>query len=231
MKTIPLHSWNVTPKEAAAIQTRLAKRIVLQPLGASPKIVAGADIAFDKDSDTAYSAVVLLEFPSLKPIGEFALKGPVTFPYIPGLLSFREAPLLLKLFEKVSPVPDLLFFDGQGLAHPRKLGLASHLGLLLDRPAVGCAKSRLTGHYAEPGQAKGSVSALLNDDEEIIGTVVRTREGCKPIFVSPGHKIDFAGSARWTLQCTTRYRIPEPTRLAHNLVGEFKRRDIKRGQT
>ncbi|MBI4384483.1 MAG: deoxyribonuclease V [Nitrospinae bacterium] len=223
MKIIPLHAWDVSPKEAVGIQNRLARRIVLESRSAPPQIVAGADIAFDKASDAAFAVVVLLRFPSLLPFEKFVFKGTVKFPYVPGLLSFREAPLLLKTFEQVEPAPDLIFFDGQGLAHPRRLGLASHLGLFLDCPTVGCAKSRLTGHYEKPGQEKGSVSPLLNDAGEPLGAVVRTRDNCKPVFVSPGHKIDIDSAVRWTLQCTTRYRIPEPTRLAHNLVSEYKR--------
>lgn len=226
MKIIPLHDWDAPPKEAVAIQNRLARQIVLEPRNEPPQIVAGADIAFDTASGAAFAVVVLLQFPSLQPAGKFAVEGTVKFPYVPGLLSFREAPLLLRAFEQVEPAPDLIFFDGQGLAHPRKLGLASHLGLFLDCPTVGCAKSRLTGHYEEPGQRRGSVSPLLNDAGEPLGAVVRTRDNCKPIFVSPGHKIDIDSAVRWTLQCTTRYRIPEPTRLAHNLVGEYKRTGI-----
>ncbi|MBI4389870.1 MAG: deoxyribonuclease V [Nitrospinae bacterium] len=226
MKIIPLHAWDVSPKEAVVIQDRLARQIVLEPRSAPPKIVAGADMAFDKAAGSGFAAVVLLRFPSLQPAGKFTVKGTVKFPYVPGLLSFREAPLLLKAFEQVEPAPDLIFFDGQGLAHPRKLGLASHLGLFLDCPTVGCAKSRLTGHYEEPGRGKGSSSPLVNDAGENLGAAVRTRDNCNPVYVSPGHKIDIDSAVRWTLQCTTRYRIPEPTRLAHNLVGEYKNSGI-----
>jgi len=184
--------------------------------------VAGADISLTRNSTDAFAGIVVLNARTLEIADEYFIKGKIEFPYIPGLLSFREAPLLLKLFKKVSPAPQLVFFDGQGIAHPRRLGLASHMGLLLDCPTIGCAKSRLTGNYKEPGLKKGSRSRLQDDDNQTIGAVVRTRDNCKPVFISVGHQIDLGTAIRWTLKCTSRYRIPEPTRLAHIRVNEFR---------
>jgi len=224
MKVRSLHSWNVTSKEAQAIQRDLASRVELNPPLENPRWIAGADISLTRHSREAFAGIVVLNAQTLEIADEYFLRGSIDFPYIPGLLSFREAPLLLKLFQKVSTTPDLIFFDGQGVAHPRGLGLASHLGLFLNCPAIGCAKSRLTGSYREPGLKKGSQTRLLDNEDRTLGKVLRTRDGCKPVFVSVGHKIDLDSAVRWTLRCATRYRIPEPTRLAHIRVNTFRRR-------
>ncbi len=184
--------------------------------------MAGADISLTRNSTGAFAGIVVLNARTLEIADEYFIKGKIEFPYIPGLLSFREAPLLLKLFKKVSPAPQLVFFDGQGIAHPRRLGLASHMGLLLGCTTIGCAKSRLTGNYKEPGLKKGSRSCLKDDDNQTIGAAVRTRDNCKPVFISVGHQIDLETAIRWALKCTTRYRIPEPTRLAHIRVNDFR---------
>ena len=221
MRIRPLHRWNVDAKEAVAIQKKLASKVRLRPLRKTPEIIAGTDLSFS--GDFAFAGAVLLEYPSMKVVDEFVIKGKVPFPYVPGLLSFREAPLLLQLMEKVRPEPDLIFMDGQGIAHPRKLGLASHIGLFLNKPCIGCAKSRLTGHFREPGHNKGAWTPLLDDNGEPIGGALRSRNSCKPIFISPGHLTDINQSVEFSLACATRYRIPEPTRLAHLLVARFKR--------
>lgn len=222
MKINNLHSWDVTSHEAFHIQEKLAKQIKIYPLKIKPKYIAGADIAFDNETNTAFAGIIILQYPLLEVVDEYTFEDQVSFPYMPGLLSFREAPILLRLFKKVSPAPDLILIDGQGIAHPRRLGLASHLGLYLNCPTIGCAKSRLTGSYQEPGFKKGSNSPLLDKQSEPIGSVLRTKDGCKPIFVSIGHQIDLDNAIHWTLNCTAGYRIPEPTRLAHNLVKKFK---------
>lgn len=224
MKIKSIHSWNVSLGEAVQIQKRLAEKIKIVPLSKEPETIAGADIGWIKSSPArAFAGVVLMKFPSLRVVGEIIREGEVGFPYVPGLLSFREAPLLLELFKTLSPAPDLVFFDGHGIAHPRRLGLASHLGLFLNCPTVGCAKSKLIGNYTGPAEAKGSFSSLKNSRGQVLGAAVRSRQGCKPIFISAGHLIDLNDAIRWTLHCTTRYRIPEPTRLAHNLVAQYKR--------
>ena len=225
MKLKHLHAWDVSAKEAVRLQKQWAGKTVCRGNPAHLKIVAGADISYSRNSSTAYAGAVLLSFPSLEVIGRFTCKDEFKFPYVPGLLSFREAPCLLKLFKNLHPDPDLIFFDGHGYAHPRKFGLACHLGLILDCPTIGCAKSRLVGSYREPGNRKGSVANLTDDEKNTIGAVVRSREGCKPIFISAGHRIGLDAAVRRTLECVTRYRIPEPTRLAHQLVNEFRKAD------
>ena len=173
------------------------------------KTAAGLDCAFDKAGGHVLAAAVVLSFPELEVIETASACVPLTFPYVPGLLSFREAPACLAAVKKLKTIPDLFLIDGQGIAHPRRLGLASHLGLFLDCPVIGCAKSRLIGTYDEPGQEKGDWS-LLYDKDETIGAVVRTRTTVKPLFISPGHRCTLDDAITWTLRLTTRYRLPEP---------------------
>jgi deoxyribonuclease V len=216
-----LHAWDLSPREAVALQRELAGRIVTGPPLTECRIIAGADVSFDLHSSTFYAGVVVLQLKDFAVMERRSAEAESTFPYISGLLSFREAPVLVKAFERVETRPDLVMCDGQGIAHPRRLGLASHIGLWLDVPCAGCAKSRLTGHYQEPGPEAGSQSSLL-DKGEVIGSVVRTRSGVQPVFVSPGHRIDLASAVRWVLACCRRYRLPEPTRLAHHYVNEVR---------
>ncbi len=220
-----LHRWDLTTAEARRLQERLAGRVRLTPLPGRMRLVAGADMALDRAAGVCFASVVVLELPGMKLVEEVAVQDALRFPYIPGLLSFREGPVLLKAFARIEHVPDVVIFDGQGLAHPRRLGLASHMGLWLGIPTVGCAKSRLTGKHEEPGEGKGQSAALLDDGEQI-GVVVRTRTGVKPVFVSPGHLADFETSARLVLDCCTKYRLPEPTRLAHTSVARAKRQAL-----
>jgi deoxyribonuclease V len=222
MRVSELHAWNVTPAEARAIQTELAERLVLTDVIGLDEIatVAGVDNGYVKrDGETiAHAVVVVLTFPALEVIETVGAERRVDFPYVPGLLTFREAPAVLAAFERVRTVPDALLFDGQGYAHPRRFGLASHLGLLLDRPAVGCAKSRLVGEYAEPERVFGAATPLI-DREEVIGAAVRTRPRHKPLFVSPGHKMSVEGAVALTLACCRDGGfMPVPTRLAHEAV-------------
>jgi len=223
MKVLDLHPWNVTPSEAVAIQKDLAGRVDRTHRLKKPKRIAGADISLTQSRGTAFAGVVVLDADTLEVLDEHTLQGTVDFPYIPGLLSFREAPLLLQLFARIEPAPDLIMLDGQGIAHPRGLGLASHLGLFLNRPTIGCAKSRLVGTHREPARSKGSHTPLKDDAGHTLGAALRTREGCKPIFVSVGHKIDLERAIEWVLRVSPRYRIPEPTRQAHNLVNRVRR--------
>jgi deoxyribonuclease V len=217
-----LHKWDVSPEEAIDIQNKLREEIILKNMAGDIRYVAGADVSCQKSSSLGYAAVVVMRFPDLEIVEENWVKGYVEFPYIPGLLAFREAPILLKAFEKLRKEPDLIFLDGQGIAHPRGLGIASHMGIILGKPTIGCAKSRLTGRYNEPGKRGGDFSYLYDDTDEIIGAVVRTKSNTKPVFVSIGHKIDLQTSIKVIQQCTKGYRIPEPTRLAHNMVTRLR---------
>lgn len=188
------------------------------------KCVAGADVAYDKRSDRFYAAVVVLRLPELEIIEQAHAVGWVKFPYIPGLLSFRESPVLLAAFAKVRSEPDVLMFDGQGIAHPRGLGLASHVGLLLDKPAIGCAKSRLVGEHGDVGQAVGDFMPLVFHGKRV-GAVLRTRKGVKPVFVSPGHRMSLKAAMEIVRKTCRGFRIPEPTRQAHLLVNRLRAQD------
>ena len=210
----PLHDWRLTCQKARAVQRALAGRVKSRPLPSGIRLVAGADMSLDMQRGVFFAAVVVLSFPGLQPVEQRSARAPAAFPYVPGLLSFREAPAVLAAMGKLQCRPDVVIFDGQGIAHPLRLGLAAHLGLWLEAPTVGCAKSRLVGEHHEPGGRKGDWSPLT-DGDEVIGSVVRTRPGVKPVFVSPGHLCDHAGARRIVLECCTRYRLPEPTRRAH----------------
>lgn len=213
-----MHSWQVSPAEALDLQLRLASQVSRANQVTSPKFIAGVDISVDRVKGIATGAVVVLDYPGLKVVETQVVGGEVTFPYVPGLLSFREAPLTLAAFERLEITPDLVLFDGQGIAHPRRMGLASHLGLFLDTPTIGCAKSRLCGHHQTPDLAPGSYAELV-DGDETIGVALRTKLGTKPIYVSIGHKVSLEAAIYWVMECCRGYRIPEPTRLAHLAAG------------
>jgi deoxyribonuclease V len=228
-----LHDWNLSYAEARDVQTQLAGRVRFTKLAKEPKLVAGLDCAFGEGGKRIFAAVVVLRrvaaatpkelgMASFELVETASASMDVTFPYIPGLLSFREAPVCLAAVEKLESKPDLFLIDGQGIAHPRRLGLAAHLGLFLDKPTVGCAKSRLTGTFDEPAGEKGAHSPLY-DGDEVIGAVVRTRTNVKPLFISVGHRCTLDDAIALTLACATKYRLPEPTRLAHQTVSGLKR--------
>lgn len=214
MKALSLHPWDVTPAEAQTIQRELAGRVSTCNELREIRRVAGADMAVDRARNLARAAVVVLSYPGLELLEKRMVEQELAFPYIPGLLSFREAPATLAVFGKVREIPDLLLVDGQGLAHPRRVGIACHLGLLLALPAIGCAKSLLVGHHDALGEAPGSQAEVL-DRDEVVGVALRTKVGSKPVYVSVGHKVDLATAVRLVLDCTWGYRLPEPTRLAH----------------
>jgi deoxyribonuclease V len=213
------HSWDVSPAEAREIQRQLRRCVLVEPLDRQPEIIAGVDVSVK--GGQAQAAVVLHSYPELAPFHATTAEMPVSFPYVPGLLAFREGPVVLAALEQLDDWPDVLMFDAQGFAHPRRMGLATHLGVLLDTPAVGCAKSRLCGTYVEPDERKGSWTQLVDetDADEVIGAVVRTRNGVRPVFVSVGHRIDLETAVSLVLGCATRYRLPEPTRWAHRIAG------------
>ncbi|MDG5467859.1 deoxyribonuclease V [Deltaproteobacteria bacterium IMCC39524] len=222
MKFSPLHSWNLSTKEAIALQKELAKHIVLHDfVPVAPRVVAGVDVSYAKIATQFHAAVVLLDYASMEILETAAASGDVNFPYVPGLLSFRELPILLQAFRKLKTVPNVILVDAQGIAHPRRLGLASHLGLWLDLPTIGCAKSRLCGEFEEPAPEKGAWTSL-RDGEESIGRVLRTKNRVKPLYISPGHKIDCRRSGEIVLQCGRGYRLPEPTRQAHLLSNRVR---------
>lgn len=220
MPTIP-HRWDVTPRRAVAIQRRLAAQIVNKAPAGPLRFIAGIDCAFPADGRRCIAGVVLWDAAEKRVVEEGIADKPLRFPYVPGLLSFREAPAILAALRKLRHEPDALLCDGQGLAHPRRLGIACHVGLLADRPAIGCAKSRLIGMHAQPARKRGSRADLL-DKGERIGTVLRTQDGVNPVFVSVGHRMDLATAERLVLACAIRFRLPEPTRLADRLVARAK---------
>jgi deoxyribonuclease V len=221
MKIKNLHRWNLSPKQAIALQKKLAPKIKFTPVKKFPKLVAGLDCAFSRDGKKIIAAVVVLQLPELKVIETKYAVRKLRFPYIPGLLSFREAPACLSAVKKLKNTPDAFLIDGQGFAHPRRFGIASHLGLFLNKPTIGCAKSLLIGTFENPASQKGSF-APLKDKTETIGVVLRTATNVKPIFISVGNNCRLKDAIKIVLACTAGFRIPEPTRLADHLVSKLK---------
>jgi deoxyribonuclease V len=218
MQIVRRHGWQVSPADAIKIQAGLAGEVSRVGTIESPRYIAGVDISVDRLAKTGTAAVVVLNYPGLEVVETRVVTDRIGFPYVPGLLTFREAPLTLAACEKLTVTPDIVMVDGQGVAHPRRIGLASHLGLCLDTPTIGCAKSRLIGEHAEPGMEAGSY-ADLSDRGEVIGAVLRTRSGVSPVFVSIGHRISLPSAIQWVMACCRGYRLPEPTRLAHMAAG------------
>lgn len=209
-------NWDLSPQAAIALQKQLAKQVIREVQFERIETIAGIDVSIRDDRGRA--AVVVFSYPELEITDYSIATRKITFPYVPGLLSFREGPVALDALENLATQPDLLIFDAQGIAHPRRLGLASHIGVLVDLPAIGCAKSRLYGHYEEPGSERGSYT-FLTDRGETIGAVVRTRTNVKPVFVSIGHRIDLSTSIAYIFNTGRGYRLPEPTRWAHQVAG------------
>jgi len=214
-----LHSWDLVPQEARKLQKTLAGRVIRENRLGTVKTVAGIDVGVRDDA--ARAAVVVLTFPGFETVDRVSAVQRIQFPYIPGLLTFREGPVILNALGRLGRKPDLLIFDGQGIAHPCRLGIASHIGLIVDLPSIGCAKSRLCGEYQEPGVERGSHVPLI-DHGETIGSIVRTRTGVKPVFVSIGHRIDLKTSVDYILNACKGYRLPETTRRAHRMATEWK---------
>ena len=215
------HRWDLTPAEARELQTELAARIETADRLGAINTVAGVDCGFEDGGQVTRAAVSVHRFPSLEPVDSALARCPTRMPYVPGLLSFREVPAILEAVAQLQEIPDLLLCDGQGIAHPRRFGIACHLGLLLDRPAIGVGKSRLTGEHEEPGQERGNRSTLLHK-EETIGTVLRTRDHVKPLFISPGHRIGLDSAVRFVLDCAPRFKLPEPIRAADSMASRRK---------
>jgi deoxyribonuclease V len=210
------HSWNLSTSEAVALQKRLATEVVREDRLGPVRRVAGVDVGYGKRGGDARAAVVVLDLADLTVLESVTATRAVAFPYVPGLLSFREAPVAIEALGKLRIRPDLLLCDGQGIAHPRRLGIASHLGLLLDIPSIGVAKSRLIGTHEDPGPLRGDRAPLM-DKGEVIGAVLRTRPGTKPIYVSLGHRVGLETAVSCVMRCTTRFRLPETTRAADRL--------------
>ncbi|MBV9679876.1 MAG: deoxyribonuclease V [Acidobacteriaceae bacterium] len=224
MQPVQSHPWTLSAEEAIALQRKLATLVSTEDDLPDPvQTVAGIDLAYNDKQ--AFAAVVLLEASTCKVQQVVSAEIPVQFPYVPGLLSFREVPAIMRALEKQSVRPDLIVCDGQGIAHPRRFGIACHVGVLYDLPTIGCAKSRLIGKADDPAPTKGSYSELVYK-REVVGAVLRTRDNVNPLYISPGHRISVRTALHWILKLTTRYRLPEPTRLADQLVGQIKRKTI-----
>jgi deoxyribonuclease V len=206
----------VSPKKAIQIQEVLRERVILKKTFSKVRTVGGGDVAYAKDEDRLVGVVVVLSFPHMETLEVATAIGKTSFPYISGLLTFREGPILLKAFQKLEMKPDVMIFDGQGIAHPRGLGLASHMGLCLDLPSVGCAKTPLFGEFMMPGPGRGDFEWIRREGKRV-GAVLRTKDRVKPLFVSPGHRLDLPTSIQIVLTCCRGFRIPEPLRLAHQL--------------
>lgn len=218
--TLNLHRWDLSPQEAMSVQKELRERLILKWDKRPVSTIGGVDISIK--TDTARAAIVVIRYPELTPLEAVTADEPLIFPYIPGLLSFREGPAILAAWEKLRIKPDVVMFDGQGIAHPRGVGIAAQMGLWLDRPTIGVAKSRLYGRHAEVGPKRGDQAELLDRNGNVIGSVLRTREKTNPLYVSPGHLMDVKSATEFVLACGAGYRLPEPTRWAHKIAGGEK---------
>lgn len=221
MRVRPLHPWDLPYQDAVRVQRRLSEKIRETPLSRPVRTIAGADVSYARWGREVYGAVLIFTFPDLILADQALGLDTVAFPYISGLLSFREAPVLVKAFRKIRRKPDVIIFDGQGLAHPRGMGIASHMGLMLDCPSIGCAKSRLVGIHGPLAEDKGSTVALTHHGR-VVGAVVRTRERVKPVFVSPGHAITLPEAIQLVLDCCRGYKLPEPIRQAHQAANQLR---------
>jgi len=216
-----LHDWDLAPTAAVRLQQELREQVRIQLPAHAIETIAGADISFNKYSETVYAAIVVLRLSDLQTIETAGVVSTAKFPYIPGLLSFREIPCLIEAWQKLQIEPDAIVLDGQGMAHPRRMGIACHAGLIFDRPAIGCAKSVLCGKFDDPFPERGSWSPMIHRGETV-GAALRTKNRVQPVYVSPGHFIDLDASIELMLQCDGGYRVPEATRRAHLLVNEMR---------
>jgi deoxyribonuclease V len=222
MKPALRTAWDLTPREAMRLQEKLRDRVVLEDRFGEIRLVAGADLAFDPETNMAFAGVLVYRFPELEEVERRMARRKLRFPYVPGLLSFRESPVLLEAFARLRCEPDVILIDGHGRAHPRRFGIACHLGVILDKPTIGCAKSLLVGEHDDPGEVAGSTTALLLDGERV-GIVLRTRDRFKPIYVTTGHRISLGSAVKVVRQCLDGFRIPKPTREADRFVRELRR--------
>jgi len=219
----PLHDWNLDPRRAIELQKQLAYEVIAEDKFDAPvKTVAGIDLGYDAKNDTSRAVVVVLSFPALELIESAEAILPIQFPYVPGLLSFRETPVAIKALEKLKITPDLILCDGQGLAHPRRFGIACHIGLITNLPTLGAAKSLLVGKFENLGETRGSIAPLIHRNEQV-GNVLRTKDKVQPVYVSVGHRISLATATEYVLRCAPKYRLPETTRLANKMASYRKR--------
>ncbi|WP_234670216.1 deoxyribonuclease V [Dyadobacter sp. CY261] len=218
----------LTIGEATLIQQQLRSHLNLQPLQKEIKTIAGADISLTLYSETVYAGLVILSYPELQPIACSLVKSSTIFPYVPGYLAFREIPAILKAYEQIPVKPDVIMFDGNGILHARRMGIASHFGVLTGAVTMGCAKKKLAGQYTEPGESKGEYTNVT-DKGDVIGYAVRTKDDVKPVFISPGHQMSLEDSLTLALRCTGRHRLPEPTRKAHEIVNKFRTGELTEG--
>lgn len=217
---------SLSPVQAVLLQQELRKQLNLEPLKTPVQTIAGADISFNKYSTLVYAGMVVMSYPEMKVLHRAGTIAQTEFPYIPGMLAFREIPALLQVWESLPLKPDVVVLDGQGIAHPRRMGIAAHFGLLTDVPSIGVAKSRLFGHFNEPATEAGASTQLMHHSEQI-GLVYRSKKNCNPIFISPGHRLSMEQSVEIVKKCISKYRIPEPTRLAHQWVNELRLRAMQ----
>lgn len=218
----PTHRWDLTPKEAIDVQRQLRDLVRLEPFAADLTTIAGVDLSYEVGGTELWAVIVVLDFATLEVIGRSGVKDTMRFPYIPGLLSFREIPALMTAWAALPLQPDVVMVDGHGIAHPRRVGIATHLGLLTDTPSIGCGKTRFIGDHDTPAETKGSHTPLVHDGEDI-GCVLRTRDRVKPVYISPGHRITIPDALRIALAATGKTRIPEPTRHAHLAANALRR--------
>ena len=219
----PLHDWNLDPRRAIELQKQLAYEVIAEDKFDAPvKTVAGIDLGYDAKNDTSRAVVAVLSFPALEFIESAEAILPIQFPYVPGLLSFRETPVAIKALEKLKITPDLILCDGQGLAHPRRFGIACHIGLITNLPTLDAAKSLLVGKFENLGETRGSIAPLIHRNEQV-GNVLRTKDKVQPVYVSVGHRISLATATEYVLRCAPKYRLPETTRLANKMASYRKR--------
>ncbi len=222
------HDWNLSPSEAVALQNQLRTEIKIQPFGQPIRYIGGTDLSFNKFEDDLYAGIVLLDYETMQVVGRSLVKTKMTFPYVPGLLSFREIPALIEAWEQLPIQPEVIMVDGHGIAHPRRMGIATHFGLVIEKPTMGCAKKILAGRFEEPAVEKGSTSPILHRQEQI-GYALRTKAKVKPVFISPGHLLSLPESVEIALHCTRNHKLPEPTRQAHLAVNAFRRGEVAAG--
>lgn len=218
----------LTIGEATAIQQRLRQQMSLNPMNREIRTIAGADISLELYSETVYAGLVVLSYPDMQPISYSLVQSKTTFPYVPGYLAFREIPAILKAYEQMPVKPDVVMFDGNGILHARRMGIASHFGVITDAVTMGCAKKKLAGQYAEPGNLRHDYTPVV-DKGEVIGYALRTKERVKPVFISPGHKMNLQDSLALAMKCTLKHRLPEPTRRAHEFVNAFRTGGLQAG--